>query len=191
MSPGLSGAGWLRQLRAPVGRVLSRLLAVVAAPPPGLRSGRRLAGTRPPDAPVALVLLFGADDGAIAATAADLASAGAGAGAEVRPLLVLDRACFPPARRTGLAVEHVVAERTWRRRGEPGPWTNHVQVRLNQLRRDYSTDLVLILPPGGTPALPPGALTGWLRPERPSTAELARRRLGALLERLLDPSARG
>ena len=177
----------VQPLRAPVGRQLSRLLAAFDAPPSGLRAGWTAGRSR--NGPIALVLLFGADEEAIAATATTLAEVAALG--HVRPLLVLDRPAFAVVRRAGLPVEYVVDEQTWRSRGEPQPWSEHLQVRLSQLRRDYVADLCLMLPPGGIPALPEQVLAAGLSiPARPA-ATAVRRYLGGALERLLDPTARG
>lgn len=188
MSAATARARALRQLaRSTVSRQVSRLLAALDAPPGGLKTGPRPAGTA--HGPVVVVLLLGAGPDAIAASAARLAEVAAAG--RVRPLLVLDRPELSTVRRAGLAVEHVVDEQTWRRRGDRPDWPRYLATRLDQLHRDYSTSLRLVLPPGGTPAVPDAVLAAALEPEPVPAAAALRHRLARLVERWFDPADAG
>lgn len=181
----MSLTGLLQPLRAPVSRQVSRLLAAIDGPPGGLKSGPRTPGLRREPGPVVLVLLFGAEPATVAASAQRLATVAARGPAT--PLLVLDRPELAAVRRAGLAVEHLVDRRTWEGRGEPQPWPEYLRVRLEQLRQDYSTRLCLVLPPGGTDAVPDDVLeAGLLAPAATGTTAL-RQRFGRQLERWFDP----
>lgn len=177
----------LQPARSGLSRQVSRLLAALDAPPGGLKAGPRPAGTA--HGPVLLVLLLGAEPGAVAATAARLAEVAAAG--RVRPLLVLDRPELATVRRAGLAVEHVVDERTWRQRGEQPPWPQYLATRLDQLHRDYATGLSLVLPPGGTPAVPEPVLAAALEPPPVPAGAALRFRLARLVERWFDPPEAG
>jgi hypothetical protein len=132
-----------------------------------------------------LVLLFGAEPATVATSAQRLATIAARG--PVTPLLVIDRPELAAVRRAGLAVEHVVDRRTWQERAEPTPWPEYLRVRLEQLRRDYATRLCLVLPPGGTDAVPDEVLEAGLQAPAATRATAVRHRLGRQLERWFDP----
>src|SRR5207344_1246751 len=120
---GPTGAGGIpvSRLRHLAGRFVGWAFESAATPPPGVLPGSQDADPGSLDGrPIVLVLLLGADAGAVTATAQDLSRAAAGGGP--RPLLVLDEPHFAAARRAGIATDHVLSRAAWAARHPGLPW---------------------------------------------------------------------
>lgn len=175
-------------VRGKAGPALGRTMDRLAVPPPGLKAGR---GNRAvPGGPTVVVLLLGE---ACAATVADTVTALArdAATAGVRPVLVLDGPHFAPARRAGLAVDHVLSAREWSQRHPDRPYPGYLAERMGQLRRDYATDHVVTLPVQGAAGLPEGRLGEILVPPRPGRFRDGWQRLAARFEAAVDRPTSG
>ncbi|MFN8076541.1 MAG: hypothetical protein U0Q15_14140 [Kineosporiaceae bacterium] len=181
-------------LRAAIGQGVGRVFAAAHVPPPGLRAGRLPTPAPADELPVVVVVLLGAQPEAVAATVEVLADVVAGRRPgvpAVRPLLLLDRPHFAPARQAGLPFDHVVPEQDWPAHGGRGPWQDHVGARLALLCRQYATSTVLRVPPGGIAELGEEALREGLRVPPLSAPSRWRRRVVGWAERKLDAPARG
>lgn len=139
-------------LRRTAGGVVDRVVLAGRVPPPGLRAGRGTPAALADAGEPILLVLTGAADGAVAATAADLARL-ALAVPGLRPVLVLDTPAFATVRRAGFAVDHLLSRQEWQARHPDRPYAGHLAERLAQLRRLYASDWVQVLPPGGTAEL--------------------------------------
>ena len=178
----------MSRLRSLAGRAVGWMFESLGGPPPGP------AGAQGDDgAPVAVVLLLGADADVTAATAAGLAAAAPRAGRRV--LLVMDQPHFGVARRAGVAVDHVLSREAWAERGHVEAWEEYLRAELRRLRRDFATRTVVTLPPNGSVGLDDGTLDALLRPAGSDPSGGWRRRARAAvvrLERRVDhPSRRG
>jgi hypothetical protein len=176
-----------RMLPEPVkglaGPALGRSMDRLRVPPPGLKAGR---GRLPAGAgsPAVVVLLLGAEVEAVTGTVeALLREAGP---ARVRPVLVLDGSQFAPARRAGLAVDHLLPAEQWAQRHPGQPYAGYLAERLAQLRADYATTHLVTVPPGGAAAMPDGALAAALVPPAPGRSRRTWQRLAGRFEAALD-----
>jgi hypothetical protein len=182
-----------RMLPEPVkgkaGPALGRSMDRLRVPPPGLKAGRapETAGTGSPAAVV--LLLGGADAASVAGTVAALLRVAGTAG--VRPVLVLDGPHFAPARRAGLAVDHLMPADDWQRRHPGRPYTGYLAERLAQLRADYATSHLVTLPAGGAGEMGDGALAAALTPPEPGRGRRVWHRLAGRVEAAIDRPTRG
>jgi hypothetical protein len=176
-------------VKGKAGPALGRSMDRLRVPPPGLKAGRgpEAAGSASPGV---VVLLLGAPDAAtvtdtVAALLRDAGPAG------VRPVLVLDTPHFAPARRAGLAVDHLLPAAEWAERHPGQPYAGYLTERLAQLEADYATSHLVRLPAGGTGALPDGALADALVPPRPGSGRRVWQRLAGRLEAAIDRPTSG
>jgi hypothetical protein len=176
-------------VKGKVGPALGRSMDRLRVPPPGLKAGRApgAAGT---GSPAAVVLLLGGVDAAtVAGTVAALLRVAGAAG--VRPVLVLDGPHFAPARRAGLAVDHLLSAGDWQQRHPGQPYAGYLAERLAQLRVDYATSHLVTLPPGGADALGDSALAAALTPPEPGRGRRVWQRLAGRLEAAIDRPTSG
>lgn len=176
-------------VKGKAGPALGRSMDRLRVPPPGLKAGRG-PGSAGPGSPAVLVLLLGAPDAAtvtdtVAALLRDAGPAG------VRPVLVLDTPHFAPARRAGLAVDHLLAAGEWAQRHPDQPYAGYLAERLAQLEADYATPHLVRLPAGGVAVLPDGALAAALVPPRPGAGRLVWQRLAGRFEAAIDRPTSG
>jgi hypothetical protein len=137
-----------------------------------------------------VVLLLGASDAAaVAATVSALVRNAGPAG--VRPVLVLDTPHFAPARRAGLAVDHLLAAGEWAQRHPDLPYSGYLAERLAQLTADYATSHLVRLPAGGAEALPAGVLAAVLVPPRPGAGRRGWQWLAGRVEAAIDRPTSG
>jgi hypothetical protein len=171
-----------------VGPALGRGMDRLRVPPPGLKAGR---GPDPagPGSPAVVVLLLGADAATVTDTVAALLRDAGPAG--VRPVLVLDGPHFAPARRAGLAVDHLLSAAQWEQRHPGRPYADYLAERLAQLRSDYATGQLVTLPAGGAAALADGALAQALVPPAPGRPRRAWQRLAGRFEAAIDRPTSG
>jgi hypothetical protein len=176
-------------VKGKAGPALGRSMDRLRVPPPGLKAGHG-PGAAGPAGPVVVVLLLQAPDAqAVADTAAALLRAAGPAG--VRPVLVLDSPHFAPARRAGLAVEHLTPSQEWARRHPDRPYSGYLAERLAQLRADYATSHLVRLPDEGAAGLPDGALTAALLPPHPGRGRRVWQRLAGRFEAAIDRPTSG
>lgn len=176
-------------VKGKAGPALGRSMDRLRVPPPGLKAGRG-PGAAGPASPAVVVLLLGAPDAAtvtdtVAALLRDAGPAG------VRPVLVVDTPHFAPARRAGMAVDHVLPAQEWSRRHPGDPYAGYLGERLAQLESDYATSHLVRLPAGGAAALPDGALAAALVPPRPGRGRRVWQRLAGRFEAAIDRPASG
>jgi hypothetical protein len=177
------------QVKGRAGPALGRSLDRLRVPPPGLKAGQG-SGAAGPGSPAVVVLLLGvADARAVADTVAALLRDAGPAG--VRPVLVLDSTHFAPARRAGLAVDHLLPASDWVQRHARLPYPDYLAERLTQLRADYATSHLVRLPVEGAAALPDGALAAALVPPDPGRRRRAWQRLAGRLEAAIDRPSSG
>lgn len=171
------------------GPVLGRSLDRLRVPPPGLKAGRA-PGAAGAGSPAAIVLLLGgADTEIVTETVAALLRVAGPAG--VRPVLVMDGPHFAPARRAGLAVDHLLSTDDWQQRHSGKPYAGYLAERLAQLRADYATSHLVRLPVGGAGALGDGALAAALVPPTPGRGRRLWQRAAGRVEAAIDCPTNG
>jgi hypothetical protein len=176
-------------VKGKAGPALGRSMDRLRVPPPGLKAGHG-PGAAGAGSPAVVVLLLGAPD---AATVADTVTAllrEAGP-ARVCPVLVLDGPHFAPARRAGLAVDHLLPVDAWAGRHPGRPYADYLAERLAQLRSDYATTHLVRLPAEGVAGLPDGALAAALVPPVQGRARRVWQRLAGRFEAAIDRPTSG
>jgi hypothetical protein len=170
------------------GPALGRTLDRLGVPPPGLKAGH--GNPAGPASPAVVVLLLGeVTVETVAETVAALVQAAAMVG--VRPVLVLDGPHFGPARRAGLAVDHLVSPQEWARRYPDRPHSGYLAERIGQLQRDYATRHLVTLPSQGVAGLPDGALAAALVPSSRGRLRQGWQWLAGWLEASIDRPTTG
>jgi hypothetical protein len=180
-APG-SGGSFAARLRRLAGDTVGWAFETIGGPPPGLVPG---GGTANDDRPIVVVLLFGASQDAVTATARDLAASLAAGGP--RAMLVLDSPHFAAARRAGVIVDHVISRADWAARGY-AEWDRYLAGEMDRLRHDLRTRHVVTLPPEGTAGMGAPALRELLTApgRRPNPLTRLWRRAVVRAERLVD-----
>ena len=175
-------------VKGKAGPALGRSMDRLRVPPPGLKAGH---GSQPagPGAPAVVVLLLGADPAVVTSTVEALLRTAGPAG--VRAVLVLDGPHFAPARRAGLAVDHLLSAADWARRHPGEPYSGYLTERLAQMRSDYATTHLVTLPAGGAASMSDDALAAALVPPTASRSRLAWQRLAGRFEAVVDRSSSG
>jgi hypothetical protein len=75
------------------------------------------------------------------------------------PILVLDSPAVEPARRRGLAFEHIASRSEWARHRSAYEWSEYAGERMAAIAREREPDVVVVFEaPGGTGALEQGIL---------------------------------